>query len=78
MNEPAKLRRIIVRTLQEAIKDGGEKIEEALETMTERLAALVSNVNVLAKELKIVESLLFPTISERQQRIIEAHPRTYD
>lgn len=78
MNEPARLRKDIVRTLQEAIKDGGEKIEAALEKMTERLAVLVSDVNVLAKELKVVESLLFTRISERQRRIAEAHPRTYD
>ena len=78
MNEPARLRKDIVRTLQEAIKDGGEKIEAALERMTEKLAVLVSDVNVLAKELKVVESLLFTRISERQRRIAEAHPRTYD
>ena len=78
MNEPARLRREIVNTLREAIEDGGRKIEEALETMTGRLVALLSDVNVLTKELKIIESLLFPMISERQRRITEAHPHTYD
>lgn len=46
--------------------------------MTGRLSALVNDVNILAKELKVVESLLFKMISERQRRITEAHPRTYD
>ncbi|KAL9070263.1 MAG: hypothetical protein Q9161_004956 [Pseudevernia consocians] len=78
VDEPAKLRTDFVDILQEAIKDGGKNIEAALETMTEILTALVSDNGVLAKELKTVESLLFPMISERRQRIIEAHPRTYD
>ena len=78
VDEPAKLRMDFVDILQEAIKDGGKNIEAALETMTEILTALVSDNSVLVRELKTVESLLFPMISEREQRIIEAHPRTYD
>ena len=78
MNEPTKLRRELAHTLQKAIVNGGKEIETALETLTEKLTALVRDVNELAKEMKIVESLLFPMISERQQRIIEANSRTHD
>ena len=78
VNEPAKLRREIVRTLEKAIEDGGEKNEAALGTMTARLAALVSSVGLLARQFRVVESLVFTMISERQRRITEAHPGTYD
>ena len=78
MNEPAKLRREIVRALEKAMRDGSGEVEGALKSMTAHLTALVSNVNILSRELGVVESLLFTMISERQRRITEAHPRTYD
>ena len=46
--------------------------------MTAKLAVLVSSVGLLAREFRVVESLLFTIISERQRRITEAHPGTYD
>ena len=60
------------------MRDGSEEVEAALKSMTARLTALVSNVNILSRKLRAVESLLFTMISERQRRITEAHPQTYD
>ena len=60
------------------MRDGSEEIEAALKSITARLTALISNVNILSRELRVVEILLFTMISERQRRITEAHPQTYD
>ena len=78
MNEPAQMRRDILDTLEKAARDGSGEVEVALKSMSAHLTALISNFNELSRELRVVESLLFTTISERQRRITEAHPRTYD
>ena len=78
VNEPAQLRRDILQALEEASKNGSGEVEAALKSMSAHLTALISNFNVLSREYRVVESLSFTMISERQRRITEAHPRTYD
>ena len=51
---------------------------EGLRELVSKISLLVVEGDNLAKQLCIIESLRFPAITERQSRIGNAHPRTFD
>ena len=78
INEPARIRGQIIQLMHELLDEKADKIETAMEGLSSRLSALIDNSSKSAKEMSIIESLTFPTISEREWRIAEAHLQTYD
>ena len=52
--------------------------QQTLGSVVSKMAALVAGSEILGRELGIIKSLHFTTISERQVRIKEAHPLTFD
>ena len=75
-NEPAQLRREILDALDQILIEPTQASE--LDSLTTKLVALRRESSILSKELKIIESLRFPLIQERQSRISEAHSDTFD
>ena len=82
VSEVATLRRDLVTLLSDMSLHESDQTSRtkfaSLGVLQSQLSALPTKARTLAKDLKIIDSLCFPTISERQQRIVEAHPNTYD
>ena len=79
---PIKIRKVIVALLErqssnihgEYDKDG----YPAWHDLPAQLMVLASSSIEYAKELKIVESLRYPEITTREERIVDAHSGTFD
>lgn len=88
INEPAELKEKIVTSLNQVLDErkrrmqaGGEediRNHEISTVMSSRLSALAAKGTMLTKQLKIIQSLCFPTILQREEYIKEAHPATFD
>lgn len=81
-NEATRLRREIIESLRQ-IRDHRysqfhSEDQETLTNLPSLLSALPEEANALAKNLSIMKSLHFPTLSDRESRVRKAHPATFD
>ncbi|KAG8534382.1 uncharacterized protein KY384_001227 [Bacidia gigantensis] len=74
-NEASRMRRDILKDLKQLITEDNRR---NLCPLASKLSSLMSEGDVKLKELKIIESLQFSAIHEREERIVGAHPATFD
>ena len=87
-NGPLRLRDDIVLFLQQFLAQSSSKDQSENPSvdlgyiqwhkLPSQLFSLTKTVVAYSKELRIVESLRYAEITEREERIVSAHPRTFD
>lgn len=78
---PVRLRDDIVASLQGFVAQGSNSTRvqcSQWHDLPAQLSLLADTAIAHTKELGIVESLRFKEITEREERIVEAHPKTFD